>query len=52
LAPSRERPGQSIWVFLAPGRFAAKTPIHGYWIFLDFLGFSRPNLDLSMGYLA
>jgi hypothetical protein len=22
----------------------------GYWISLDFLGFSRPNLDLSMGY--
>jgi hypothetical protein len=36
--------------FLGPGRFAAKTPIASYWISLDFLGFSRPNRDLSMGY--
>ena len=38
--------------FLGPGRFAAKTLIYGYWIFLDFLGFPRPNRDLSMGYTA
>ena len=42
-----------IWVLLARGRFAAKTPAHDYWILLDFLGkFSRPNGDLSMGYAA
>jgi hypothetical protein len=35
---------------LAAGCFAAKTPDYGYWILLDFLGFSRLNLDLSMGY--
>jgi hypothetical protein len=35
--------------FLAPGRLTAKTPIYRYWISLDFLGFSRPNRDLSMG---
>jgi hypothetical protein len=29
---------------------AAKTPIDRYLIFLDFLGFPRPNPDLSMGY--
>jgi hypothetical protein len=28
----------SVWVFLAPGRFAAKTPIPGCWIILDFGG--------------
>jgi hypothetical protein len=41
-----------VWVFLAPGRFAAKTPADEGWISLDFLGFSRQNLDLSMGYAA
>ncbi len=35
---------------MAPGRFAAKAPIYGGWISLDFLGFSRKNLDLSMRY--
>jgi hypothetical protein len=35
---------------LALGLFAAKTPFIGYWISLDFLGFSRPKRDLSMGY--
>ena len=39
-----------IWVFLARRRFAAKTPDYKGWISLDFLGFSRPNLDFSMGY--
>jgi len=32
------------------GRFAAKSPVRRGWILLDLLGFSRPNLDLSMGY--
>jgi hypothetical protein len=40
----------SIWFSLASGRFAAKPPDNAYWISLDFLGFSRPNQDLSMGY--
>ena len=39
-----------IWVSLACRRFAAKTPDFGGWISLDFLGFSRPNRDFSMGY--
>jgi hypothetical protein len=38
------------WDFFARLPFAAKTPINSCWIFLDFLGFSRPNRDLSMGY--
>ena len=54
LAPSRQRGPRrwlrSVWIFLARGRFAAKTPAHEGWISLDFLGFSRPNRDLSMGY--
>jgi hypothetical protein len=40
------------WIFLARRRFAAKVPAYGRWISLDFLGFSRPNRDLSMGYAA
>jgi hypothetical protein len=36
---------------LARRRFAAKTPVYEGWISLDFLGFSRPNLDLSIGYV-
>jgi hypothetical protein len=36
--------------FLGAGRFAAGTLGNGYWILLDFLGFSRPNRDFSMGY--
>jgi hypothetical protein len=49
---SGPRPGsrRSVWVFLAPGRFAAKTPSHERWIVLDFLGLSRPNRDFSTGY--
>src|ERR1700722_365837 len=43
-------PGRPLWVFLVRGRFAAKTPFRGYWISLDFLGFSRPKRDLSTGY--
>ncbi len=44
-------PARSIvWVFLARGLFVAKTPDYAYWILLDFLGFSRPNRDFSMGY--
>jgi hypothetical protein len=38
------------WFFLAGRRFAAKTPSQEGWISLDFLGFSRPNRDFSMGY--
>jgi hypothetical protein len=41
---------RSIWVFLARSRFAAKTTDYERWISLDFLGFSRPNRDFSMGY--
>ena len=54
LLPAAAAPpaGRSVWVFLALGRFTAKGPVHEPWIVLDFLGFSRPNLDLSMGYAA
>jgi hypothetical protein len=38
------------WVFLDGGPFAAKAPDYAYWILLDFLGFSRQNRDLSIGY--
>ena len=41
------RPGLG---FLGTCRFAAKTLGFGGCKSLDFLGFSRPNLDLSMGY--
>jgi hypothetical protein len=41
------RPGLG---FLGTSRFAAKTPDYEGWIPLDFLGLSRQNLDLSMGY--
>jgi hypothetical protein len=41
---------QFIWFFLALAGSAEKTLIHGYWISLDFLGFSRPNRGLSTGY--
>ena len=46
----RRRLRASVWIVLARRRFAAKHPEHGVWISLDFLGFSRPNRDLSMGY--
>jgi hypothetical protein len=36
--------------FLGSPRFAAKTLEYGYWIYLDFLGFSRADRDSSMGY--
>jgi hypothetical protein len=36
--------------FLDTDDFAAKIPGFEGWIFLDFLGFSRQNRDLSMGY--
>jgi hypothetical protein len=35
---------------LARRHFVAKTPTYDRWISLDFLGFSRPNQALSMGY--
>src|ERR1700729_30807 len=50
LAPSGSPSCRSVWIFLAGRRFAAKTPEYEVWISLDFLGFSRPNRDLSMGY--
>ena len=50
----RALPGQgldrSVWIVLEPGCLAAKTPGNDCWISLDFLGFSRPNRDLSKGY--
>jgi hypothetical protein len=36
--------------FLGSWPFAANTPNYERWISLDFLGFSRPNRDLSMSY--
>ncbi len=43
--------GRSIRLgFLAPSRLAAKVTVCECWISLHFLGFSRPNRDLSMGY--
>jgi hypothetical protein len=36
--------------FLGRSPFAVKTPVRTCWISLDFLGFSRTNLDFSMGY--
>jgi hypothetical protein len=36
--------------FLGHRRFVAKDPHFEGWILLDFLGFSRPNRDLSRGY--
>jgi hypothetical protein len=36
--------------FLGPEPFCGKFPCFKPWISLDFLGFSRPKLDLSMGY--
>jgi len=47
---ARRATSRSIWVFLGCGCFVLKTPSQGGWKSLDFLGFSRPNLDLSMGY--
>jgi hypothetical protein len=36
--------------FLGRGCFRAETKDYRYWIVLDFLGFSCPDLDLSIGY--
>jgi hypothetical protein len=36
--------------FLGPSRFCPGRPENKGWISLDFLGFSRPNRDFSMGY--
>jgi hypothetical protein len=36
--------------FLGRRPFRRKNVDYAGWICLDFLGFSRPNLDLSMGY--
>ncbi|HEV7478689.1 MAG TPA: hypothetical protein VGO05_00195, partial [Roseiarcus sp.] len=35
---------------MALAHFAMETTFLGYWISLDFLGFSRPNRAFSMGY--
>ena len=40
-----------VWIFLDSARFGTKTPDFERWISLDFLGFSRPNRDLSMSYM-
>jgi hypothetical protein len=48
--PLREIGPATHLVFLGPRRFVAKTPAYKGWIILDFLGFSRPNRDFSMGY--
>jgi hypothetical protein len=44
------RSGGSVWVFLDGDGFLTKPIDFAYWILLDFLGFSRPNRDFSMGY--
>jgi hypothetical protein len=36
--------------FLGSSLIRCEDPDYGGWISLDFLGFSRQNLDLSMGY--
>jgi hypothetical protein len=41
-----------VWNFLPPRCSAAKSLPKSPWIFLDFLGFSRPNHVFSMGYPA
>src|SRR5262249_49379233 len=38
------------WGFLGGACYVAKAPSSEGWIALDFLGFSRLNLDFSMGY--
>jgi hypothetical protein len=38
--------------FLGESPFRCEGPANGGWIYLDFLGFSRVKLDLSMGYTA
>jgi hypothetical protein len=36
--------------FLGAWRFRCENPVFERWTSLDFLGFSRPNRDFSMGY--
>jgi hypothetical protein len=36
--------------FLGTSPFRCETPDYEGWFCLDFLGFSRPNLDFSMAY--
>jgi hypothetical protein len=55
LAPSRPDGGRGpfvgpVWVFLGSPPIGSETKVFRYWIPLDFLGFSRSNLDLSKGY--
>jgi hypothetical protein len=43
--------GRAIYLgFLGGWPFRRKNPDLEHWISLDFLGFSRPNRDFSMGY--
>jgi hypothetical protein len=41
-----------VWVFLFPAELPPKNLIYRYWVRLDFLGFSRANREISMGYAA
>jgi hypothetical protein len=54
LASARQRPAlrvQSVCLgFLGSRPFRRKAHAYQGWISLDFLGFSRPNQDFSMGY--
>jgi hypothetical protein len=38
--------------FLGSWLFRCENPDYESWISLDFLGFSRPNIDFSMGYVG
>jgi hypothetical protein len=42
--------GAPIWVFLGGGCSVENAPAYEGLIVLDFLGFFRPDRDLSMGY--
>jgi hypothetical protein len=48
----RHRSGRFRLDFLSAWPFRCEGPAYECWIVLDFLGFSRPNLDFSMGYAA
>ena len=53
--PYWPRAPPACWIdlgFLGPSRFCPGRPENKAWISLDFLGFSRPNRDFSMGYAA
>jgi hypothetical protein len=46
----RLKADQAVWIVLADGRLAAKTPVCEGWKSLDFLGFSRVKRAFSMRY--